>query len=367
MTSIFTNPKAFLALFLIVVLGFGLVWLLFNLPDSVIDFLFKSVMNKRQDRNLFAEDGLYVITTGTGAPLPDVNRAGPQAVVVAGDEILIFDAGPGSTHRIEMIGLDTNAITALFLTHYHSDHIGDIGELMLKHWATAGATEPLPIYGPPGLEEVLAGFEAAYRLDQTYRIAHHGTDIMPPSGFGGEAHLFDLGTDLMASEVVYQSGEVEVIAFNVDHQPVFPAVGYRVNYKGRSVVITGDTIYTESLTQHAMGADVLVSEVLNHKFADMLVDAGQESETNVSAVAEDIQTYHITPEEVGIVARNAEIPTLVVTHILPPVPSPLLVNPFLRDLRRVYTGSITLASDGTMVKLPVGSQKVTIIELLKKR
>lgn len=365
MTSILTNPKAFLTLFAVVVLGFGLVWFLFNLPDPVIDFLFKSVLNRRQEQNFFAEDGLYVITTGTGAPLPDDDRAGPQAVVVAGDEILIFDAGPGSTHNLEMIGLDTNDITALFMTHYHSDHIGDMGELMLKHWATAGATEPLPIYGPPGLEEVLAGFEAAYSLDQTYRVAHHGTETMPPTGFGGDAHLFDLGTDLMASQEVYQSGDVEVIAFNVDHKPVFPAVGYRVNYKDRSVVITGDTIYTESLVKHAMGADVLVSEALNHKFADMLAKAGQDSDTNVSAVAEDIQTYHITPEEVGIVARDAEIPTLLITHILPPVRSKILVNPFLRELHRVYDGSITMANDGTMVKLLVDSEKVTIKELLK--
>ncbi len=83
--------------------------------------------------------------------------------MVAGDQVLVFDAGPGSTHKLELI-MDASSVDALFLTHYHSDHIGDMGELMLKRWATSGSAEPLPIYGPPGIEEVVAGFEAAYQL-----------------------------------------------------------------------------------------------------------------------------------------------------------------------------------------------------------
>jgi ribonuclease Z len=212
----------------------------------------------------------------------------------------------------------------------------------------------------------VAGFEAAYQLDKGYRVAHHGEEAMPPLGFGGEVHLFDLGTDLMASEVVYEQDGVQVIAFNVDHAPIFPAVGYRVTYKDRSVVITGDTIYTESLTYHSMGADVLVSEALNHEFSQMVAEAGREVDNNISTVAEDIQDYHITPEQAGILARDAGIPYLIITHVLPPVPSPFLVNPFLRDARAVYEGKLYMANDGTMVKIPVDSEKITIVELLKK-
>jgi ribonuclease Z len=239
-----------------------------------------------------------------------------------------------------------------------------MGELMLKRWATTGNDQPLPIYGPPGVEEVVAGFEAAYQLDVGYRVAHHGEEAMPNSGSGGEVHMFDLGTDLMSSAVVYQQGDVEVIAFNVDHTPVFPAVGYRVNYKDHSVVITGDTIYTESLTQHAMGADVLVSEALNHKFSQMLSEASRDIENNASIVAEDIQDYHITPEQAGMVARDAGIPYLIITHVLPPVPSQILINPFLRDARAVYDGEIFMANDGTMVTILVETGKISIQEIL---
>lgn len=312
----------------------------------------------------FEEDALYVITTGTGAPLPDAGRAGPQTVVVAGDQVLVFDAGPGSTHKLELI-MDASLVDALFLTHYHSDHIGDLGELMLKRWATGGSAKPLPIYGPPGIEEVVAGFEAAYQLDRGYRIAHHGEEAMPPSGFGAQVHLFDLGSDLMASEVVYEQDGVQVISFNVDHAPIFPAVGYRVTYKGKSVVITGDTVYTESLTHHSIGADVLVSEALNHEISTMVSQATSDIENNASLVAEDIKDYHITPEQAGIVARDAGIPYLIITHVLPPVPHQILVHPFLRDARAVYDGEIYMANDGTMVKISVNSDKVTIKELPK--
>jgi ribonuclease Z len=367
MRNFFDQHKTAIGITIVVVLvlGLALTWFYYNLPEFLVDDFINLAVNRNQSVNLFEEDGLYVITTGTGAPLPDAGRAGPQTVVVAGDQVLVFDAGPGSTHKLELI-MDASSVDALFLTHYHSDHIGDMGELMLKRWATSGSAEPLPIYGPPGIEEVVVGFEAAYQLDVGYRVDHHGEEAMPTSGSGGEVHLFDLGVDLMASDVVYEQDGVQVIAFNVDHAPIFPAVGYRVTYKHKSVVITGDTVFTESLIHHSMGADMLVSEALNHEMSTMVSQATSDLENNASLVAEDIKDYHITPEQAGMVARDAGIPYLLITHVLPPVPSQILVNPFLRNARAVYDGEVYMANDGTMVKIPVDSGKITKVELLKK-
>jgi ribonuclease Z len=351
------------AVVLVVVVAGGL-YLVNNLPDPVVAMLIDYTVNRSQTADRFEEDALYVITTGTGAPLPDPGRAGPQTVVVAGDQVLVFDSGPGSTHKLELI-MDASSVDALFITHYHSDHIGDMGELMLKRWGTAGLPEPLPIYGPPGIEEVVAGFEAAYQLDVGYRVDHHGEEAMPTSGSGGEVFAFDLGSDLMASDVVYEQDGVQVIAFNVDHAPIFPAVGYRVTYKDKSVVISGDTVFTESLIHHSMGADVLVSEALNHEMSSMVSEAARDIENNTSIVADDIKDYHITPEQAGIVARDAGIPYLIITHVLPPVPVDILVNPFLADAREVYDGEIYMANDGTMVKIPVDSDKITKVELFR--
>ena len=343
----------------------GSVWFMYNLPGSLVNKVIYLSVKKNRAANHFEDDALYVITTGTGAPLPDKGRAGPQTLVIAGDQFLVFDSGPGSTHKMEVIPLEIGNIDALFLTHYHSDHIGDIGELMLKRWAGNGNDQPLPIYGPPGVEEVVAGFKAAYRLDMGYRVDHHGEKAMPPSGSGGEAHMFDLGSDLMASDVVYEQDHLQVIAFNVDHTPIFPSVGYRVNYKNRSVVITGDTIFTDSLIYHSMGADVLVSEALNHEMSTMVSKATSDFENNVSIVAEDIKNYHMTPEQAGVVARDAGIPYLIITHVLPPVPSQILVNPFLRGVRAVYDGEITMANDGTMITILLNTDKISIKELIK--
>jgi len=334
-----------------------------NLPDDAIEGFINRAVDAGRDMSYFEEDALHVITTGTGAPLPDPKRVGPQAVVVAGDQMLVFDTGPGSTRKLALTGLNIGETNALFLTHFHSDHISDLGEFMLQHWTGTGATEPLKIYGPPGVEEVVDGFLSAYRLDRQYRIDHHGGDVMPPTGFGGVAHTFDLGTDLMSSEVVYEEGDVQVIAFNVDHPPVVPAVGFRVNYKDRSVMITGDTIYSDSLIQHAMGADLMVSDALNHKMSQMVADAGQQMDNNLSSVAEDIQESHIRPEEAAFVAKEAGVPLLMITHVLPPVPD-LLINPFLRDARAVFDGEIRMANDGTLISLPVNSTQHHIYELL---
>jgi len=155
-----------------------------------------------------------------------------------------------------------------------------------------------------------------------------------------------------------------VIAFNVDHPPVVPAVGFRVNYKGRSVLITGDTIYSDSLIQHAMGADLMVSDALNHKMSQMFADAGEDLDNNLSSVTEDIQESHIRPEEAALVAKEAGVSTLLITHVLPPVPD-LFINPFLKDARAVFPGEVRMANDGTMAKLPVNSDEIIITEMLR--
>lgn len=366
MNSIITkNKKLWIIVSLYILICIGLIVLLRNPPDAVINYLFQTVITQNQTQDFFEKDGLYVITTGTGAPMPDKNRTGPQTVVVAGKQVLVFHAGPGSTLKLEVSPVDVGAVDALFITHFHSDHIGGIGELMLKRWATTGQQQPLPIYGPTGVVNVVKGFEQAYNLDSIYRIAHHGEDVMPPAGFGGEPRTFNLGSDLMSSKTVYKQGEVEVIAFNVAHAPAFPAVGYRVNYKGRSIVITGDTKYTESLIHHANKADVLISEALNKKFSSVVARATKSLASNASAVATDIQDYHISPKEAADVAREANVKQLVITHILPPVPSDLMIRPFLKEARAVYDGNIYMANDGTLISLPINSDEISIKELLK--
>ena len=365
MKFIMNHKWLVLAAILVSILIAIIVSILRNPPDSLIKFVIEKGIERHNSTDTFKDDALYVITVGTGSPLPEINRVGSQTVVVAGNQTLVFDAGPGSTLKLELTGVDVSSINGLFLTHYHSDHIGDMGELMLKRWASNVATKPLPIYGPIGLNQVVNGFEMAYELDKGYRIEHHGVEMVPEEAFGGDVIEFDLGNDLAASKVVYASGDVEVIAFNVNHLPVFPAVGYRVNYKDRSVVITGDTKYTDSLIYHAKGADLLISEALNMEFSKIVSEASQNLDSNLSDVAIDIQDYHLSPKDAAIVAREAGINQLILTHILPPVPSRILLAGFTKEARAVYDGEIYISNDGTLIKMPISSNDIKIIELLK--
>lgn len=350
---------------IVAVLIVGLASFRFNPPQALVNHLYAFGVTQGQNIDHFPEDALYVITTGTGAPMPDPRRAGPQVVVVANGQKLVFDTGSGSTRNIETAHIGVGDIDAVFLTHFHSDHIGDLGELFLKRWATDGMSTPLPVYGPPGVEQVVEGFELAYQLDKGYRIAHHGEDVMPVSGFGGDPITFDLGQSLESSDVVYSRDGVEVIAFNVDHYPIVPAVGYRVNYQDRSVVISGDTIFTESLVGHAMNTDLLVSEVLHHELSLLVSEATAETEGNASKVAEDITAYHITPGQVGEWAARSNVSHVLATHILPPAPFPFLEHPFLSDLRANFDGPARIANDGTMVIMPVGTDEFIYKELSK--
>jgi ribonuclease Z len=143
------------------------------------------LMARAYDRAMGADplgalpDGLHVGLCGSGSPMPDPTRAGPCTVVVAGRRIYVVDVGEGSVKNLALMNLPPARVTALLITHFHSDHIADLGELMLQHWAGGATQSPLPVYGPTGVDRVVQGFEAAYTLDEGYRIAHHGPKVVP--------------------------------------------------------------------------------------------------------------------------------------------------------------------------------------------
>src|SRR5262249_30694678 len=148
--------------------------------------------------------------------------------------------------------------------------------LMLQHWGGAAARSPLPVFGPSGVETVVAGFNMAYGLDKGYRIAHHGPDVMPPSGFGGIARPFVLTGRDTADVVLMDEDGLTVKAFPVDHAPVEPAVGYVVTYKDRKVVVSGDTAASARVEAEAKGADVLLHEALSTRLVAILQDAAHQ-------------------------------------------------------------------------------------------
>jgi ribonuclease Z len=294
-------------------------------------------------------DGLSAGFCGTGSPMTDRSRAGPCLAVIAGKRLFVFDAGSGASETLAAMGLPPGAVEQVFLTHFHSDHIDDLGALALQRWAGGGATTPLKVAGPPGVERVVAGFNEAYALDATYRVAHHGGAVVPPSGAGLVAapFVFPEGADRL---VVMDGSGVRITAFLVDHGPVKPAVGYRVDYTGRSVVISGDTVPTPTLEREAKGADLLVMEALSKRLVGELERAATRAQRpGVARIMHDIQNYHTTPQDAADMAKRAGAEALALTHVVPPLPSALLDGLFLGDARTRFDGPVWVMRDGDLV------------------
>lgn len=322
--------------------------------DRIALALFETAVQRGLAANAIAElpNGLSAGFCGTGAPLPDRARAGPCLAIVAGERLFVFDAGDGSAETLALMGLPPARVEAVFLTHFHSDHIDGLGNLALQRWAGGSRDTQLPLHGGPGVERVAAGFNEAYAIDSAYRVAHHGADVVPPSGFGLVAQPFAIaeGQD---HTTVLDDGGVRIVAFRVTHGPVEPAYGYRVEYADRSIVISGDTSASAVLTREAHGADLLVHEALQPRLVGVMEDAAREQgQENVAHILHDILDYHTAPEAAADIAQQADVGALALTHILPPLPVSLLHGPFLGDARQRFDGPVWVMRDGDLIILP---------------
>ena len=300
-------------------------------------------------------DGLHLGLCGAGSPFPDDRRAGPCTLVLAGQRLFVFDAGSGATRNIGKLGFNTGRIEAVFLTHFHSDHIDGLGELLLQRWVAGSHTAPPPLHGPVGVETVLAGLMQAYTLDRQYRVAHHGDATVPASGFGATAKPFTPGAD--GRVVLLKDADLEIVAFTVDHAPVQPAVGYRIQYKNRSAVLSGDTRQSPAVQREAAGVDLLVHEALSPTLIALLSSAAAKAgRTTLSKIFTDIADYHSTPEQAAETARDAKVGYLLLNHIVPVVPPlPGLEAVFMGDASKIFDGPVRLGIDGDFISLPAGT------------
>lgn len=245
-------------------------------------------------------DSLVVVLLGTGVGPPvNLQQFGASTLVEAGDERLLFDCGRGATIRLTQAGIPIGSISKLFLTHLHSDHVAQIPDLLLTGWAGGRRTVPLTVWGPDGTRDMMDHMQQAFTFD-----IHMRRDVdekLPAAGIQVVSHDINEG-------VVFNEHGVKVTAFLVDHGPVKPAFGYRVDYKGRSVALSGDTRVSENLIRYARGVDVLIHEAIDPDALRKRADHPSQ------AVIDKIIAHHTLPEQAGEVFSRVKPRLAVYSH-----------------------------------------------------
>jgi len=303
------------------------------------------------------EDGLHVALCGAGGPMPSPRSSGPCVVVVAGDQLFLVDAGANGPRNFARLGYPLGGIDAVFLTHFHSDHIDGLGELATLRWATGDDLTPLTVYGPEGVENVIAGFNAAYTADFGYRNDHHGDLVAPLSAAGLSAEPFTAPPDGELATVLSEGG-LTVEALRVDHAPVSPAVGYRFSYGGRTVLISGDTSKSDNITRFAEGIDLLVHEALSPEIIGMMEDTATSLGNEIMAkVMFDVRDYHASPREAAETARDAGVGHLLYYHVVPPIMVPGQEALWLNGAGDIFP-DYTVGYDGVSFSLPANSSEI---------
>jgi ribonuclease Z len=318
-------------------------------------------------RAIVDEPELRLVLCGTGSPLANVARMGPCAAVIAKGHIWVVDVGGGSVRNLAVWHLPLDQISGVLLTHFHSDHIEDLGEANVQSWI-AGRNTALPVYGGPGVAEVVGGFTQAYAQDTGYRVTHHGAAMLPREAAIMTAHEVGSAPGAMLAEgetaVVLNQDGLKITAIGVNHFPVKPAYGYRFDYGGRSVVISGDTRESDKLAEAAKGTDVLVHEAQQWALVEEAHElARAQGMTRISKMLNDIQSYHSTPAQAAHVANLAGAKLLVLTHLTPPIPLLLAEPAFMGEVQKERAAGSMLGFDGLMVSLPANSGAIDVGQL----
>jgi ribonuclease Z len=325
----------------------------------LVSAVFEKGLEWRIQNNWVAEldDGLHLALCGAGGPMPAPNASGPCVVIIAGQRMFVVDAGTDGLRNIGRMGMQIGDIEAIFLTHFHSDHIDGLGEMATIRWVSKANTAALPVYGPAGIDGIVDGFNTVYALDKIYRHEHHGDTVAPLSGAGMIAKPFSAPADGQLA-VLVDDGDLKIAALSVQHAPISPAVGYRISYKGRSLLISGDTIASENVKKFSEGIDLLVHEALAPNLVKKMHDAGKKVGNKVlEKVSHDILDYHTYPIEAAEIARDAKVGHLLYYHIVPPLVMPGQKTLFLDGADEVFP-NYTIGADGVVFSLPVGSSKI---------
>ena len=300
-------------------------------------------------RSLPEVDGLRVYVCGSASPLGVTDQAQACVAVLTEEHFYIVDTGSGSMSNLSRGRLPMDRLQGILLTHFHSDHIAEIYEVNLSSWVM-GRPEPLIVYGPKGVGRITKAVNDGYKLDRSYRVAHHGEALLNPA-------LGVLDKSTIKPGIVFEEGDLKVTAYVATHNPIEPAVGYRFDYKGRSVVISGDSIVTEETEKITDGVDLLLHDALSLPVVSTLAGAtGEAGLDRISKIMLDVMDYHASAASLVELNQSVDIGMVAFYHLVPNPANLLVKKIFERDL----PSNFLLAEDGIWFELPPGSEKIEV-------
>ena len=324
-----------------------------SLQDRILNIGLENILSSAKPF-LDEEDTLKVVVCGSRSPLPSPGRAESCVLVEAGDDIYIFDLGNGSVNNLTQYQVPWPNVKAVLITHMHSDHMADLPDAHLQSWIQ-GRTSPLKVYGPEGINLVTKGFELAYSADYQYRNEHHGDDMLPMSIAGFNA-IQIINNQFIPND----TPGLEILPFVVDHYPVNSAFGFKISYKDRTVVISGDTIHDGSVQKYSQDVDLLVHSAISIDIVERM--RGIAPIPQMDKILFDIQDYHTSIEEAGEIARDANVEHLLIYHSIPTPRNALMERVFFRPIEGIFE-NYSLSDDGTRVIMPVGNDDIFIDEI----
>ena len=266
---------------------------------------------------------IRVTLLGAGDPRPVMEHFGPSILVEAADEKFIFDVGRGALQRLTQLGIAYDQIDGVFFTHLHSDHIVGFPDLWLTGWLISRRERPLRVFGPVGTRQMLDHLTQAYSFDIAIRIADDG---VAESGSQFEIIEVENGFE-------WSHSDISVRAFDVDHRPVEPALGYRIDFAGRSVALSGDTRYSENLIEHAAGVDLIVHEVVGMTEEFMAARPGSER----------VHEHHTSAWQAGEVFSRVSPKLAVYSHLA--LYEDYDADRLIADTRETYDGRVIVGED----------------------
>lgn len=291
-----------------------------------------------------AQSPIKVTLLGTGAPVPSIERFGPSILVEAGGQKLLFDAGRGAGQRLWQLKIPLGQVDGLFLTHLHSDHIVGIPDLWLTSWIPAAygrRSSPFNVYGPEGTKDMMENLVKAFSWDISIRSK--------------EKNKADSGALVNAADIkegyIWEKNGVKVTPFTVRHAEfIESALGFRVDYAGHSVILSGDTRYSENLIRYSKGADVVIHEVA----------AANEHSMKTSSLVNQILGFHTSPEDAGKVFEQVKPKLAVYSHIVlltaePSIPPPT-INELAERTQKIYKGALQVGED--LLSIEIGEKVI---------